>query len=202
MKKARKYLSVLAVILFVLWVLSTLLTKCGDMQISYDIVDTEDDIIATLEKAAVKSRDISYPNYLVQLIDDIENDTTYSNQKHFFLELNDRIFLSFTYVKSSKRIVLDSMSDYIWPLERIVTFQHPRVSAVKIIKSINEFKRSVLKKNNIEYSENWFNYISIYMAFFDDYQGYLLLLIISLMYMYIDSIKYEQHIKEHAVEQE
>ena len=72
MKKARKYLSVLAVILFVLWVLSTLLTKCGDMQISYDIVDTEDDIIATLEKAAVKSRDISYPNYLVQLIDDIE----------------------------------------------------------------------------------------------------------------------------------
>ena len=79
------------------------------------------------------------------------------------------------------------------------------MSAITILKAINEFKSDVLQANGIEYSENWFNYISIYMAFFDDYQDYVLLLIILLMFFYInynEAGRYEQYKRENADEQE
>lgn len=205
MNKTRKYLLRPAKILIVIWVLSTILTKCGDMQISYDVLDKEDDVITILKNEAIKSRETLYPPaYLNLLIEDIEKDSTYSNQEHFFFKLNNQVCLKVTYVKNSKCIFIDSMSDYIWPLENIVTFQHPRVSAATIITSINEFKKSVLEKNNIEYSENWFNCLSIYMAFFDDYQYYILLIIILLLSLYInygDALKYEQYTKMNADEE-
>lgn len=202
MKKARKYLLIISVLLFVLWILSTLLTKCGDMQISYDIINANKSIPEVLKKEAVKSRDyLPFPEYLQLLVEEIENDTTHPNLQRFVYFLRDaQVFVIVVYNKEHNSLYFDSVSERFAVFDNVVTFQHSKASAITILRALNEFKKSVLDANRIKYSGR-FNSLSIYMAFFDDYQSYLLLFIILLMFMYIDVIKYEQNTKMNAYEE-
>jgi hypothetical protein len=206
MNKVRKYLYQPAMIFIALWVLSTLFTKCGDTQISCDIVNATDKTASVLKNAAKESRDYNFPEFPSYLVEEIEEDTTYPNQKHYLFFLKkSHVFLTITYIEDSRFLSFSSIREDLFRYEDIVTFQHSKVSAITILKAINEFKSDVLQANGIEYSENWFNYISIYMAFFDDYQDYVLLLIILLMFFYInynEAIRYEQYKRENADEQE
>ncbi|MBQ1611211.1 MAG: hypothetical protein II087_04865, partial [Muribaculaceae bacterium] len=130
MNKVRKYLFKPAMIFIAIWVLSTLFTKCGDMQIICDVDNATDKIDSVLKNAAKDSRENNFPGFPSYLVEEVEGDTTYPNIKHYLFFLKkSHVFLTITYVEDTKCLHFSSIRENLFRYQDIVTFQHSKVSA-------------------------------------------------------------------------